>query len=619
MRNITIPVFKIISTAIVGIACLVMICPLFFYPKNTGPLLNGDWDQLYFHQAAARQSVLKGHGFAFWCPYVNGGFPLTAHPHDPSFSPLFPVTLVFGEVLAPRINVALIFLGGIMGMALFTGRCLKYSAWGVFASTLVYTVAGWLPGRLFGGNYWETFFYLFPLALFCLHKAKNDRRFLFLAAGILYLLLCETNFTYVVCILFLGLICLSGRYFAKEHDSPSSAALLWLLFLAVLFSAAVGAVKIHLLGGLLSIDPRPVEYLAQRARIPMNYFQFLSPEGLCAFWKEFFRIKIIPEALVRSGPGMLPYLRPQYIGCGFIPVVLGLAATIKSPKKFGAVFLLLTLAVLLTIGRYMTIDIFYPLTFVPIFRSILDTTKTFNYFMLFFICILCGGFFHMASQPKPGPWKNTMLAVLLLGATALPLSQHCRIFPNTFVEQPPSSRPASNFFQMDHGYLYENLKQKAGVINWYTTLSLPTRVAPKLVFDSVFNKYEPSKTYKGETWLKNGNGQASLLSIGFNQVYVFARLKGPDTIVINQNHAPGWRTNTGTVKNHNGLLAVELPGAGSYQVRLRFRPPGIGLYMGFALVCLLCIIIYCWQAIFRKHLQNGLYRLRQDKRRTGPR
>ena len=57
-------------------------------------------------------------------------------------------------------------------MALLCGVSLRFSTWATLAATLIYAVSGWLPPRFLGGNYNESFYYLFPLILFFVRQGS---------------------------------------------------------------------------------------------------------------------------------------------------------------------------------------------------------------------------------------------------------------------------------------------------------------------------------------------------------------------------------------------------------------------------------------------------------------
>lgn len=67
------------------------------------------------------------------------------------------------------------------------------------------------------------------------------------------------------------------------------------------------------------------------------------------------------------------------------------------------------------------------------------------------------------------------------------------------------------------------------------------------------------------------SGQVEQTDWSPNRMHFRLSLRRASRLVVNQNHHPGWRASGGTVTNHEGLLAVEVP-PGETEVRLTFRP-----------------------------------------------
>ena len=99
-------------------------------------------------------------------------------------------------------------------------------------------------------------------------------------------------------------------------------------------------------------------------------------------------------------------------------------------------------------------------------------------------------------------------------------------------------------------------------------------------------------------------GAATPRSWSPNAIAIDVQLKQPAVLIVNQNYETGWQASTGTVGAYLyaeqkqwtrpargvgpatppvGLLSVALP-AGTHQVVLRHRPPGLGLGLLLALV-----------------------------------
>ncbi|ACL04156.1 hypothetical protein Dalk_2463 [Desulfatibacillum aliphaticivorans] len=583
-----------IMAALVVLVCLIMAVPLFFRPGETADFSNGDWRQLYFHHKAARDAVLDQGEPGFWSPYVNGGFPLAAHPHDPSFSPLFPIILAAGEILGCRINVFLIFLAGTAGMALYTRRSLGFNRWGVFSATALYAVSGWLPARLFGGNYWETFYYLFPLIAFCLAIAGRDKRYFFAAVLLLYLLLAEANFVFPVTLLFLGLLWLFGKALPKPDDAGLSGGLaLKNLILAAVFACLVGAVKFYLLTGLLAVNPRAVDYQifkpAQEAMPALNPLQ-----GIAAFWEGFIKTRPFIEIAKASG-GVGPNLvGPEYIGCGGLALALACLSPLLSFRRYIGVAVLLGLSIAVSFSLYLPFDLFAPLSRLPVLGAMYNTVKYFNFFILFFICIGFGGFFHTLFNRMKHRNGKLALALFMAFAAVYPLAANRLIIPLTFFHDPPEAGQRAAFSQVLYGPLYINLMENTGVIKWHSSIQIPTNAVPSRLELGAGGPEEYLHSYRGEAWLASGRGEVRLLDASYNRIRVHVDMQTPGLIVINQNYDPGWSSSWGRVVDVQGLLGVHVTEPGEREILLIFRPKGIWIAAGVGLAALLLLIWECF-------------------------
>ncbi|MBI9075920.1 MAG: hypothetical protein JEZ02_10945 [Desulfatibacillum sp.] len=591
--------------ATVVLVCLVMAVPLFFRPGKVADLTNGDWRQLYFHHKAARDAMLEQGEPCFWCPHINGGFPLAAHPHDPSFSPLFPIVLIAGEVLGFRINVFLIFIAGVAGMALLTGKCMGFNRWGVWFATLIYASAGWFPARLYGGNYWETFYYLFPLIVFCVASANKDRRYLFGAALLLYLLLAEANFVFPVTLLFLGFIWLCGKaMLGGEGADPERVVTVKNLGLAVIFACLVGAVKFHLLSGLLAINPREVDYrvfkpAADIARSSNPFY------GIAAYWDNFIRVRPIAEAARMVGGLDSGILGPEYLGCGGLALAMACFSPLVSFRRFFAVAALLGLSIALSFSLYLPFDLFAPISRLPVFNSIYNTLKYFNYYTLFFICLGAGGACQRVFSRCRGQGLRIVLAILLLASVLYPLNAHRLIIPLTFFHDPPALKAETAFFQVDSGPIYFNLMENKGIIAWHSSIQIPSLTIPAKVYDDNSKTWIPVKDYQGEAWMEQGAGHARIIAMAHNRIQVQALATAPGILVVNQNFDPGWSCEQGEVVEANGLIGVPIAKPGLANISLRYRPQGIWVALGVATASLILLIWHCFFWDFRRNSKHS--------------
>ena len=67
-------------------------------------------------------------------------------------------------------------------------------------------------------------------------------------------------------------------------------------------------------------------------------------------------------------------------------------------------------------------------------------------------------------------------------------------------------------------------------------------------------------------------------------------LQGADTLIINQNYHPSWRTNAGKLSDRGGLLAVVLDKPGDYMIQLAYVP--LEFYRGLVISILSLLLAY---------------------------
>ena len=91
----------------------VHVSPLFGDRANWGIL---DWDFQLHHQAVQRITILDHAEIPLWNPYNRSGTPLLAHPESRFLAPTFVLTLLFGEVIALKLEIWLFLVVGMIGV-----------------------------------------------------------------------------------------------------------------------------------------------------------------------------------------------------------------------------------------------------------------------------------------------------------------------------------------------------------------------------------------------------------------------------------------------------------------------------------------------------------------------
>jgi hypothetical protein len=108
---------------------------------------------------------------------------------------------------------------------------------------------------------------------------------------------------------------------------------------------------------------------------------------------------------------------------------------------------------------------------------------------------------------------------------------------------------------------------------------VPWKVSPHLRLGRV-----PQATVDAGTVLDWGRTSTTM--------WADVRLTAPATATFNQNMAPGWKSDQGTVVADRGLLALRIPGPFEGRVTVRFRPPDLPYSIALSAIgALACILI----------------------------
>lgn len=602
-----------------------------------------DWLEVAKFDHYARTSLLEWGTLPLWNPLLAGGIAQFTHPSDGSTSPLVLTSVLFGETLGMKLNVAFALLVGTLGLYALLRRGLALSRPAAFAGALVYAWSGWLPARVAVGFYEVCLLAAVPalLALWTLPGALPVRRRRWaLAALLLWALAIQLQLAVPVLVLLMGLYVLFRglqQVIAGERLDPS---------------LALGGFAILAVAGLLG----GIKFLPMLDALNAGKFRKLTgyplhPDAWYAsfqqLWYALFHHVPNNPLLDRDGnPRIQEYmtLMPGLGGVLLCAVGLPLALRRRAAAPWavlGAVFLWLSF------GPHAVVDGFRPLTQLPFFSSMRGPLRYVNWPILMTIALCAGVGFDAVRHglERRGGLVGGRAAVLLIGVLIglqLPSALESRtLYRSAFlypIEDLPTPDPlfSEGIKGTSAGGAHRlNLRKyvniRRGVPTIYDPEDLPMKVGAQPLYRlSPTGDDLREVAYVGEAWLANrdgltapaGSGTATLDGYRAQRIAVSWDAVGPATVMLNQNGVDGWTCGAHAVsaaaRNKWGLLGFEVPaGAGSTECVWRPRLLGAGIALS-GLGFLALLTLWPWRRSKRSGRREGAERPGREERPAAP-
>jgi hypothetical protein len=541
---------------------------------------------------------------------------------------------VFGGIEGTKITVFLIVLCGTLSVFYLTRCQLRYSLAGALFSTLVFLFCGWGPCQYLQSNYEKLYFYFLPLLVVLLIKAAQDKKFIFFASVVLGIVVISAGSIIIPIVIFLGLFaCLHAIRFEKPNKIRINIRYLTAFMFILLVTLFISMAKIL-----------PMQQLLARKDIPFVHFSYENDYSKIAktlmTTGRYVNLKKLHDWLFRTdsfqfvkeghfppgydfstvGPFTVTSDRDDYMQMyfGYIPVMLAALGCFFYWKKTWRYIILLIVSILIAFGPHSPVDLFKWLWHLhPYVHSIWRLDEYFTFQVFFLIAIISGRFFSFyLGERKKFLWLLIPVALFSLNNMFWPGQR--------FLENRIHLRDRSelsfqkDFFQVKiKDYIgwpepyqidqYYYLQSNIGLTDWlFGNLALKTNVIPKYwvkVGDSRYlpselDKLEANPAYRGEVFFKNEKNQAQLQYFSPNKIRVSVHLQSADILIINQNYHKSWRTNTGKLSDHNGLLAVALDKPGDYMIQLTYVP--LEFYRGLVISILSLLLAYFFLAHKRR-------------------
>ncbi|HAJ56358.1 MAG TPA: hypothetical protein DCL35_01150 [Candidatus Omnitrophica bacterium] len=601
-RADVLPIFFIIFIVCVASA------PLFKNITN----INGDMDLLQ-NLSLDRSFVLSVRQFRQFplrSFYFGGGYPLVAHPHDGSLSPLILLSLLFGEVVGLKLKIFFYYLTGALGMYYLARRVLNYNNLGAVFSSITFFLGGFLYRITLVRTYTKIDYFLLPLLFAFFLRSRQDRMYLFSASAVMTLLFMQAGPDSIVILLFLFLFALIEPLGFKDNRLSFDCTYLKNLFFICCLVFLLGAVKLLPMLELLQANPRNIG----------EYTELKQPFNFLALLKNSFCVRYPAYDIFKRGVYFPFYL-------GYFPVALVVFSLVAFWSKNRHYGILLVLFLILGLGVNAPVDIFKMFWHLPLFNSIDRPFRYFFHIAVFLAALLGGGSFFIVGKIKRP--KIAAVAVLfgflaVVATTADLLWANGVWHMDVFPLKPIAENAQRPFYQIKNlkpkrsflpGHLrakgifpqrswewtwpsqYELMLNNIGKINWYGNLPLAESAEPRYYLDSDdesakkdslgLSEYTwyPNPRYKGEVYfLEGGKNTADLEYFSPNKIVVKAGVIEPGTLVINQNYDKYWKADKGDIIDQDGLLALRLSSRGGYNITFVYRHKAFffGLVVSFA-------------------------------------
>jgi hypothetical protein len=518
----------------------------------TDPFKLADWmddHQFYAWEESDRMTLLRWHQLPAWNPYWCGGTPGIAAPEDSFLSPDYLLRLFFGVAHGRRLAIMLFMVAGFEGTYRLCRRFDASVAGAAFAAVIFGTCDRYVS---FLHDGWINFmgFELLP-----------------------WVVLCFVN----------GLVAwrwrvLGGFFFA------------WIVLNAGTYPAPYTIVVL----GYLTI------FLSLRAAIYGERWAWLAP------WKSGATIgivalglsagKLIPTfALLSQFPRVFTPVEQHTVMelfAGFwvkygVVVAIGLLAVALADKVAALFTGGAMLAFALAMGDFSPKSPFHLLKGLPMFSQLRFPDRH-TVLILFFVALCAARGITKLEDALPrfvrGVWDrffawrrkparavppelaflvvglSTFLAYRVLRPEAETILELVRIKPGVMmISEAPRSYDQP--FKQSRGNRRDaHIFSAANMGSIYCVAGNPLPQSALLRGDLPQEEY-PSDPTKATVTRKSWSPNVIELDVD---------AKEATTIFINQNYAPAWRTSVGTVRNHEKLLAVDVP-AGKYTVELAYR------------------------------------------------
>lgn len=527
-------------TVLFSAVAIMFLAPLF---QDFNRLGIHDWDQHEFYHAVPRETVLRYWQFPLWNPYQCGGNVMLANPQSTFLSPSFLLVLLFGVIPGLKLTVLVHVVIGMYGMYR-VGATLGLARTGRIVAAFVFMLNGAFASHAALGHTTFLPIAFIPWVFDAYLRSFDDLRYVVPAAVFSAMMVFGGGvYPFVFTMLFLVVHAMLKA--VQLRSTTPLRATLGVLVLTFL----VASVK------LVPLIEIQLERSLERQVDPGYTLALLA----LAFIEDELNTSDLPYGI---SPDQVYFWHEYYAYIGMIGLAASLLGAVVSLGDRWPLVAACLVIIMLSFGTNAFIDIWRPAHALPVIRS-LRVPSRLNMVFLFCFAAFAGRAF---SSLKRWGVPSSVVSVLVFVLLADMIYVNGDLFYGSFTRVLPPLGPARPFHQVRvpgedrFKVQYPMFLLNLGVVNCYEQAKPPIRALA--VSD---------EGYRGEVYYRSSPGTPELLSFSPNRLVIGVDVTSPDTLIVNQNHDPGWKVAGRMVRSVYGVIAVDVE-PGDTEVILYYRP-----------------------------------------------
>jgi len=536
----------------------------------------GDWDQYQSFFEAQRRSLVVYGQIPWWNPYHLGGFPGVAHPQFNAFSPFFFPVLLLGTVAGTAGFFVLHAVTAFAGAYLLARR-LQHAQSGAFLAAL--SMLFMLGPLISGGVVNRANASLVPWLLWTFFRTLKDRRWVAGFALVVALIVLEGGFYALVGGgLLLGLIVLlQGRWSCVVKLSA-------LALLGLFLGLGLAAIRLVPTVELYLEFPRRTPELADAA--------MLDPGAFRHFLDSISALLLSPV----TGRRDVLFGEPLFVGVHLgVPLMALLVFGAVCVRHDAVCWCLFGFFLLLVLGRTSPLNLWALLRKLPGLWSLNLPMSMMMVMAIPLGWLLSNSLGRLVNAVFSDAGAASVAAAMVVGLTSLAplLYQHCRLLeshPRAGLPELAGIRTPFVTSLGNRSAMLPSVLQNRGVLFAYEEV-IRERLESRWREGRPAAEGEPG--YRGEYFLEN-TGSVNPRDFTPNHLVFDLDLDLADVLMVNQNHASGWKARFAgrpiEVRNRRGLLSVAVP-AGTGTLELSYRPDSATTGAWISAACVLACLV----------------------------